>query len=195
MDTPPSYSETVANNGPGRSDRTPSDHAEQSSIREVFRPLLKKFGSSESRPNNTDGTLSTMSSWKLSFTKHYPDTHRTWKPITLNAPILSIFLLTSGGLIAVVQILLQNSDRDNGILFAADINDLPVSKSFSYLYLPTIIAVLYSFLWTWIDLDAKRLEPYYQLSKDSGASGKDSLLLQYPFEFVATVPLKAIKNK
>lgn len=104
-------------------------------------------------------------------------------------------IAVSGGLIALIQILLTNSERDDGILFAADVSDLPVGKYFSYLYLPTIVAVLYSFLWTWIDLDAKRLEPYYQLSKDGGTSGKDSLLLQYPFEFVASVPLKAIRSK
>ncbi|KAL1635777.1 hypothetical protein SLS56_001472 [Neofusicoccum ribis] len=78
-------------------------------------------------------------------------------------------------LITIVQILLANSQRDDRIIFAADISDLPVDKSCSYLYLPTIIAVLYSFLWTWIDLDAKRLEPYYQRSKEGGTSGKDSV--------------------
>lgn len=113
----------------------------------------------------------------------------------MNAPILTTVILISGGLIAVVQILLANSQHKDGIIFAADIDDLPLNKSFSYLYLPTIVAVIYSFLWTWIDLDAKRLEPYYQLSKEGGAAGKDSLLLQYPFEFVASVPLKAVRSK
>ncbi|KAK5155716.1 hypothetical protein LTR04_005761 [Oleoguttula sp. CCFEE 6159] len=94
----------------------------------------------------------------------------------------------------ILYLLLTLSQRQQGIIFASDINDLPLSQVFGYLYLPNILAVIYSFIWSWIDLDAKRLEPYYQLSKDGGASAKDSLLLHYPFDFVAAVPLKAMKR-
>ncbi|KAI9779104.1 MAG: hypothetical protein M1835_004766 [Candelina submexicana] len=50
-------------------------------------------------------------------------------------------------------------------------------------------------LWSWIDLDAKRLEPYFQLSKPEGASASDSILLHYPFDFIAFVPLKAARRR
>ncbi|KAI8933098.1 hypothetical protein NX059_009741 [Plenodomus lindquistii] len=39
------------------------------------------------------------------------------------------------------------------------------------------------------------MEPYYQLSKENGALGKDSLLLQYPFDFMPFVPFKAARDK
>lgn len=64
-----------------------------------------------------------------------------------------------------------------------------------YLYFPTVIAVIFSMYWAWIDLDTKRMEPYYQLSKDEGALGKDSLLLQYPFDFLPLVPIKAARDR
>jgi len=87
------------------------------------------------------------------------------------------------------------SEAQNGILFAPNVNALPLSRSFLYLYLPTIVAVFFSFLWIWVDLDAKRLEPYYQLSKEQGVSGKHSLLLHYPVDFIASVPFKAIRHR
>jgi hypothetical protein len=39
------------------------------------------------------------------------------------------------------------------------------------------------------------MEPYYQLSKENGALGKDSLLLHYPFDFIPLVPLKAARDR
>lgn len=120
---------------------------------------------------------------------------RIWKPITLTAPfILSVILITIG-LVVLVVWLLRKSNAQQGVLFAPNINDLPLRKSFLYLYLPTLVSVIYSFLWTWTDLDVKRLEPFFQLSKPGGASAEDSILLHYPFDFLAMVPIKAFRRK
>ncbi|KAF1986545.1 hypothetical protein K402DRAFT_404272 [Aulographum hederae CBS 113979] len=118
---------------------------------------------------------------------------RRWKPHSLRIPFLVGIIVISLGLLAALQVLLTRSQKDGGLLFASRINDLPIGQTFAYLYLPTVIAVSYSFLWTWIDLDAKRLEPYYQLSKDGGAAGSQSLLLHYPVDFIASVPIKAFR--
>jgi hypothetical protein len=98
-------------------------------------------------------------------------------------------------LIAILQVFLTRSQQDGGILFAARISGLPLSQRFLYLYFPTVIAVLFSIYWAWIDLETKRMEPYYQLSKKDGALGKDSLLLAYPFDFIPLVPIKAAKER
>lgn len=63
------------------------------------------------------------------------------------------------------------------------------------MYLPTIVSVLYSFAWAWVDLDIKRLEPFFQMSKPRGARGSDSVLLSYPLEFLLTLPFTALKHK
>ncbi|EON63051.1 hypothetical protein W97_02278 [Coniosporium apollinis CBS 100218] len=118
-----------------------------------------------------------------------------WKPLTLKTPVLLGVILISVGLIGAIQYLVLRSEKNNGILFSEDVSSLPLSRSFGHLYLPTLIAVVYSFLWTWIDLDVKRLEPYYQLSQDGGASGSNSILLHYPFDFVASVPVQAIRRR
>jgi hypothetical protein len=91
--------------------------------------------------------------------------------------------------------LLHKSQSESGIIFAPRISDLPLGHTFLYLYFPTVVAVLFSIYWTWIDLETKRMEPYYQLSKENGALGKDSLLLHYPFDFIPLVPLKAARDR
>lgn len=49
-------------------------------------------------------------------------------------------------------------------------------------------------LWSWVDLDVKRLEPWYQLSSSNGASAYESLLLHYPVDFLAVVPFQSAKR-
>ncbi|KAG9689524.1 hypothetical protein KCU95_g9615, partial [Aureobasidium melanogenum] len=120
---------------------------------------------------------------------------RTWKPISLRLPFLTLVLLATCALIVILQWLLYTSQTAGGVIFAPSINDLPLSKTFGYLYAPTIIAVVYGLLWSWIDLDIKRMEPYYQLCSTGGALAEDSLLLQYPFDFVALVPFQAARRK
>jgi hypothetical protein len=123
------------------------------------------------------------------------EAEKPWRPVTLRWPFLSGLILITIALIAIIQWLLYVSRRDQGIIFAKDINKLPLRRSFSYMYLPTVISVIYSFLWTWVDLDVKRLEPYFQLSKDGGASAEDSVLLSYPLEFLMTLPFTAFKRR
>jgi hypothetical protein len=120
---------------------------------------------------------------------------KNWKSPALRAPVLILTIAICWSLIAVLQFLLWKSQRENGILFAPKIGDLPLRDTFVYLYLPTIVAVIFSIYWAWIDLETKRMEPYYQLSKENGALGKDSLLLHYPFDFIPLVPLKAFRDR
>ena len=58
-----------------------------------------------------------------------------------------------------------------------------------------MVIVLYGIGWAAVDLDVKRLEPYFQLSKPGGASASDSILLHYPFDFLALVSITAAKRK
>lgn len=98
-------------------------------------------------------------------------------------------------LITISQILLVRSQTDGGVIIAATIDDFTLAQSFLYRYLPTIIALVFSIFWNWIDLQTKRIEPYYQLSKPDGAWGKDSLLISYPFDFLPFVPMSALRSR
>ncbi|KAH7078120.1 hypothetical protein BKA63DRAFT_552243 [Paraphoma chrysanthemicola] len=121
--------------------------------------------------------------------------HATWKPPALRVSVLTITILTCWSLIAILQWLLLHSQRNNGIFFSPKISNLPAKQTFLYLYFPTLVAALFSIYWAWIDLEIKRMEPYHQLSKEDGALGKDSLLLEYPYKFVPLVPIKAFRNR
>lgn len=133
--------------------------------------------------------------WKSKRLRRESLKNPAWHPPALRTWNLVFAITLSLALIVVLQVLLAKSSRDNGVLFAVDINSIPLAKSFWYLYFPTILAVIFSTYWTWIDLDAKRYEPYHQLLSKDGALGKDSLFLEYPFNFIPFVPFHALKRK
>jgi len=95
--------------------------------------------------------------------------------------------------IVSIQLLLSQSQRDGALIFAN--GNLNFWQMFVSQYMATVASVVYSILLGLIDLDAKRLEPYFQLSKEQGAAAKDSLLLHYPFDFLAFVPFTALKRR
>lgn len=109
--------------------------------------------------------------------------------------VLGLFIVFTGTLIIVLELVLRRSASNNGLIFLNNVRGLQTWQVFLYLYLPTIISVCYGFVWTWIDLDVRRLEAYYQLAKPEGASAEDSLLLTYPVDFIAWVPIKAWKKR
>jgi len=118
-----------------------------------------------------------------------------WKPSSLNPLVLASVIAFTLFLAVILAILQSKSNQDGGILFSESIDSFPAGMTFLYLYLPTIIAVFYTTIWNWIDLDIKRLEPWYQLSKESGAPANESILLQYPVEFLASVPISSMKRR
>jgi hypothetical protein len=118
-----------------------------------------------------------------------------WIPPALHRWNLLVAVLLCWIFIVVLLHLFFVSQRDGGVVLASNINDLPLSKTFVYLYLPTMIAVVFSVYIVWIDIDAKRFEPCRQLSKPGGALGKDSLLLHYPFDFLPMVPITAFRKR
>lgn len=124
------------------------------------------------------------------------DTARSaWRPSAFSPITLIVATLIAWALIAILQVLLVISERDGGIILASTIDDIGMAQSFEYLYLPTIIALIFSIFWAWIDLQVKRVEPYHQLSQQDGAWGKDSLLMSYPFDFLPFVPWTAFRSK
>lgn len=113
----------------------------------------------------------------------------------MKAPILITFAATSIVIIVLVEFLAQRSQKIGGLALVDDADDIPPLANLAYLYLPTIIAVIYSLAWNWIDLDVKRMQPWTELSNKDGATGERSIFLDYPVEFIATVPFTAAKKR
>ncbi|KAH6689606.1 hypothetical protein F5X68DRAFT_260267 [Plectosphaerella plurivora] len=118
-----------------------------------------------------------------------------WKPVTLSVTVLSLFALISLILGIIIEFLAQWAQRNGGLGTIPSSEDFPTYVSFSYRFLPTIIAVFYSLFWSWVDLDAKRMQPWFELSRPSGATAEHSIFLSYPYDFVAFVPLTAFRRR
>lgn len=115
----------------------------------------------------------------------------SWKPVTLRAPLLACLAAFALILVAIFEYLSDQSCRHGGIVFAQQ--DFTNLTTFTYFYLPTILAVVYSMIWAWIAIDTKRLEPYFQMSKAEGASPANSIFLHYPFDLEIIPPIKALQ--
>ncbi|CAI4210375.1 unnamed protein product [Parascedosporium putredinis] len=94
----------------------------------------------------------------------------------------------------VIEFLAQKSLREGGLSLSRSVDDISASTEFLYAFFPTIVAVLYSILWNWVDLDVKRMQPWLELSKDGGVPALEALNLDYPYGFIALVPFKATKR-
>ncbi|KAL6849411.1 hypothetical protein ACO1O0_008951 [Amphichorda felina] len=97
-------------------------------------------------------------------------------------------------MVAGIEILAQKSQKQGGLALSPSLDQIPQYAMISSQYAPQVLAVLYSLFWSWIDLDIKRIQPWFQMSRPEGATAEDSLLLDYPYTFVAWVPFKAAQR-
>jgi len=82
--------------------------------------------------------------------------------------------------------------KDGAVLFANTANEFSSVQDFLIRYLPTTLVVLYGTLITLIDLDVKRLEPWYQMSDATAETQWPPLLCQYDTSFVLTAIARAL---
>ena len=118
-----------------------------------------------------------------------------WRPASTSPVVLWTFLVFNLLWILLLEILSYRQRHNGAIVYADARNGFTPSINFVYVYLPTIVAILYSNAWSWVDLDIKRLEPYFQMSKEQGARSEDSVDLHYPFEFIAFAPIRALRRR
>ncbi|KAK3378246.1 hypothetical protein B0H63DRAFT_418148 [Podospora didyma] len=118
-----------------------------------------------------------------------------WKPHTMRAPVLVAVIVLTLALAAAVEVISQKSQRQGGLSLSNSIDEIPLASKFAYLYATTIIAVVYSIVWTWVDLDIRRMQPWLELSRPGGAVADSSILLDYPFTFLAFIPFSAGRRR
>ena len=120
--------------------------------------------------------------------------NKPWKPFTLRAPTLMASLLITVALIALIEYINKICIEEKALFFAERTEDFPVGVVFCYRYLPQMIVVALGVGWAAVDIDVKRLEPYFQLSKPEGATASNSIFLHYPFDFIGFVPIGAARK-
>lgn len=112
----------------------------------------------------------------------------------MQAPVLISVIIVTLLLAGTIEFLAQRSQRQGGLALSERSDSLSGTVTFGYLYAPTVISVLYSLLWSWIDLDIRRIQPWLELSRPEGATADSSLLLDYPNTFLAFIPFSAWKK-
>ena len=120
--------------------------------------------------------------------------NKPWRPFTLRAPTIIASLIITVALIALIEYINKISIEKKALFFAEKAEDFPMGVVFCYRYLPQMIVVALGVGWAAVDLDVKRLEPYFQLSKPEGATASNSIFLHYPFDFIGFVPINAARK-
>ena len=120
--------------------------------------------------------------------------NKPWRPFTLRAPTIIASLIITIALIALIEYINKVSTEEKALFFAERVEDFTMGVVFCYQYLPQMIVVALGVGWAAVDLDVKRLEPYFQLSKPEGATASNSIFLHYPFDFIAFVPINAARK-
>ncbi|KAG0652600.1 hypothetical protein D0Z07_0178 [Hyphodiscus hymeniophilus] len=119
----------------------------------------------------------------------YPQAN--WKPFSMRWPYLSALIIISLALAAAQEYLYRR-----GALYKFNApSELRTWDYFSFKYLPTLVAVSFGILWQITDFEVKRLEAYYQLSKDGGALAAESINVDYITFFNFLRPFRALKFK
>ena len=125
-----------------------------------------------------------------------PD-HPNWKPVSMRSYYILMLVGVSLGLAIFQEWLCRHSEalaaKDQGILEFDQVSQVPLFYFFAWHYLPTFIFVLYGVLWSIMDFDIKRLEPYYQLSQPTGSTAAASLNLDHLTAWSYFVPITAMR--
>ena len=97
-------------------------------------------------------------------------------------------------LIGLIEYINKISIEEKALFFAERAEDFPMSVVLCYLYLSQMIVVALGVGWAAVDLDVKRVETYFQLSKPEGATADNLLFDHYPFDCIAFVPVNAARR-
>ncbi|KAB2102910.1 hypothetical protein AG0111_0g8877 [Alternaria gaisen] len=126
----------------------------------------------------------------------------TWRPLTMSSWWISILVILALALAGVQEFLCQKSLKSvkelgekGGLMIFGTVGDLTVTQYFTWQYAPIIISVFYGVLWQMSDFEVKRLEPFYQLSKKTGATAGESLNMDYLTFLSFLVPLRALHHR
>lgn len=120
---------------------------------------------------------------------------KQWRPLSLRTPVLVVTLTSTLGLLVVVGYLHWLNQKSSAILTASGGLSLDLGQLFQARYLPTILVVLYGLWVSIVDLEVKRLEPWYQLSSQADSTRYSPLTCTYDTSFVAWVVFNAIKAR
>ncbi|PON22531.1 hypothetical protein TGAM01_v208615 [Trichoderma gamsii] len=119
----------------------------------------------------------------------YPECN--WKPFSMRWPYLLSLILLSVALAVMQEVLFQMHRKDPLVKFTSP-DQVDQGLFFVIKFAPTLLAVIYGVLWQFIDFEVRRLEAFYQLSKEGGAVASESLNIDYVTSINVYRPFKAL---
>lgn len=138
----------------------------------------------------TGATLSPKGLQRIETFYPQPD----WKPFSMRWPYLVSMILLSI-LLAVFTELLFRHSAGSGLVTFTRASDIAGIKYFAIKFLPAIMTVTYGVLWQMTEFEVKRLEPFYQLSKEQGATAAESLNVDYITSVIFLRPLRSLQRR
>ncbi|KAA8643929.1 DUF3433 domain-containing protein [Aspergillus tanneri] len=96
-------------------------------------------------------------------------------------------------MLVILEGMRRYTQHYGGLVLMEDTDDVSDLQSFAYNYVPIIIALVLVILWSFIDFDVLRLEPYFQLSRPEGAPAS-VLFINYNFGQTVITPLTSAKR-
>lgn len=117
-----------------------------------------------------------------------------WRPFSMRWPYLTMMIFLSVGLGVAQEFIYRMSVKKALVEFHSP-TDIDGALYFAIKFLPTIIAVTFGILWQVTDFEVKRLEAFYQLSKEGGAAADDSINVDYVTNIAFVRPFSALYFK
>ncbi|EXJ86639.1 hypothetical protein A1O3_03592 [Capronia epimyces CBS 606.96] len=172
-------------------------------VEEVVDLSSLEGGHTDNRASQTFETTSARNSTLPQQTKSYffpedPDIPN-WKPRSMSSIYILCLIVLALGLAGFQEFLCQRSlesvKRNSGLLAFNHVAEISTWDFFAWKYLPTMVTIVYAVLFSIMDFDIRRLEPFYQLSRPRGARAAASLNLDHLTMFQYFVPFKAFRLK
>lgn len=116
-----------------------------------------------------------------------------WRPVFMRWYYLLFLIMLSVVLAGCQEILFQVSSRKPLMVFK-DATEIRPADYFILRFVPTIIAVTYGVLWQNTDFEVRRLEAFYQLSREGGALAAESINVDYETLFNIMRPFRALQR-
>ncbi|KAL1903134.1 hypothetical protein Sste5346_000418 [Sporothrix stenoceras] len=117
-----------------------------------------------------------------------------WRPFSMRPPYLIALILLSI-LLGVAQELIYRMSLKRPLVKFNSPTEIHGGLYFTVKFAPTIVAVTFGVLWQITDFEVKRLEAFYQMSKDNGAVADESINVDYVTYFTFFRPFRALYCK
>ncbi|KAE8419560.1 hypothetical protein BDV36DRAFT_134525 [Aspergillus pseudocaelatus] len=122
-----------------------------------------------------------------------PSQPKGWRPFTLRPIYLTFLACLMFLMLLIVEGLRRYTMWYGGLVFLEATEEVSSLQSFAYNYIPIIVALILVTLWSLVDFDVLRLEPYFQLARPEGVPAS-VLFINYNFGQTFVTPFLSAKR-